>query len=93
MENDLDFGNGFTGRWVGWYPDRELNPQYDGIPDEEHSLLLLTCPHGEGGVPVKSAVRDGWTLVTLEPLHLEPSILRTECGCHGFIREGKWVSA
>lgn len=33
-----------------------------------------------------------WTLVSRDPLHVEPSIL---CGCgeHGFIRDGKWIPA
>lgn len=34
------------------------------------------------------------TLVTEEPLHLEPSLLWSDCcGMHGFIRDGRWVSA
>lgn len=33
-----------------------------------------------------------WTLHSLDPLHLEPSI-RCGCGHHGWIREGQWVSA
>jgi len=32
-------------------------------------------------------------LISVEPLHLEPSLYwPTCCGMHGFIREGKWVS-
>lgn len=33
-----------------------------------------------------------WTLVSLDPLTISPSIL---CGCghHGFVREGAWVPA
>lgn len=46
-----------------------------------------------------------WTVENLEPLTLSPSLLCThplrffredlggECGDHGFIRDGKWVSA
>jgi hypothetical protein len=34
-----------------------------------------------------------WTLVSLEPLHLEPSLLCVICGSHGFIRDGLWVPA
>lgn len=40
-----------------------------------------------------------WQLVSLEPLHLEPSLLcranngHGECGHHGWIRDGKWVPA
>lgn len=33
-----------------------------------------------------------WQLVSLDPLHVEPSIL-CSCGHHGFIRNGQWVSA
>lgn len=95
----MDFGSGYSGRWIGWHPDRDLNPQYKGIPDLERSVLLLMCPHGDGGVPVHPPKynhvfrQDSWTVESLEPLTLSPSILRLECGCHGFIREGKWVPA
>lgn len=43
--------------------------------------------------PDREAVPDRWTLVSLEPLHFEPSILCRECGSHGYIRDGAWVSA
>lgn len=33
------------------------------------------------------------TLVSRDPLHVEPSILCLSCGDHGFIRDGKWVPA
>lgn len=33
-----------------------------------------------------------WALHSLDPLHVEPSIL-CSCGRHGFVREGKWVEA
>lgn len=32
-----------------------------------------------------------WELHSLEPLHVEPSILCHTCGEHGFIRDGKWI--
>lgn len=32
------------------------------------------------------------TLVSVDPLHLEPSLLWECCGKHGFIREGVWTS-
>lgn len=32
-------------------------------------------------------------LVAEDPLHVEPSILCTACGDHGFIREGRWENA
>lgn len=35
----------------------------------------------------------GWELVKLNPLTLAPSLLCRVCGDHGFIREGKWMTA
>jgi len=92
----LDLGDGFSARYYGWSPDRDLNPQYEGIPDQDRAGLILTCPHGEGGVPFVGRVPgggQGWTVLSEEPLTLEPSILCPNCGCHGFIREGRWISA
>lgn len=34
-----------------------------------------------------------WDLVSMDPLTVEPSILCRRCGHHGWIREGRWVSA
>lgn len=33
------------------------------------------------------------TMVSLFPLHLEASLLFDCCGLHGYIRDGRWVSA
>jgi len=95
-ENNLDFGSGFTGRWISWSPDRELNPQYGDWPDTDKAMLLLACPHGEGAIPIQGQMpgeKMGWTVSSWEPLTMTPSILRRECSCHGFITEGKWVQA
>lgn len=43
--------------------------------------------------PDKDVSKGRWELHSLEPLHVEPSILCMTCGDHGFIREGKWVVA
>lgn len=32
-----------------------------------------------------------WTLITLDPLTITPSLLCRVCGHHGFITNGKWV--
>lgn len=34
---------------------------------------------------------DGWDILSEEPLTLSPSLLCKACGCHGYIRDGKWV--
>lgn len=54
-----------------------------------------TCDHWCAGfVPFKSHNPDyGWDVHSLDPLHLEPSLLCRLCGSHGFIRAGVWVPA
>lgn len=32
-------------------------------------------------------------LVCREPLHMEPSLLWSCCGTHGFVRDGRWIPA
>ncbi|ACU71774.1 hypothetical protein Caci_2865 [Catenulispora acidiphila DSM 44928] len=34
----------------------------------------------------------GWDVISLDPLHIEPSLLCRACGSHGFIR-GTWIAA
>lgn len=97
----IDLGGSYAYEFIGWAPDRALNPQYDGIPDVERWGALIYCPHELTGL----ATFDGevqrridpqspkWTVESFEPLTLSPSIHRVECGCHGFIRQDRWVSA
>lgn len=103
MADSIDLGNGYSAQWLIWSPDRSIPAnaeRYKDIPDIEHALLLIKCPHGEGGITVdtpetRNVFPNGpfWTVESWEPLTLSPSILKHECGCHGFIREGKWVNA
>lgn len=99
-----DIGHGVTLRYVGWSPDRELNPQYADIPDipKYGAVVAHTRPGGEpceGFVtfdgPVARQIRPAhalWAVESWEPLTLSPSI-RCHCGLHGYIREGQWVPA
>jgi hypothetical protein len=43
-------------------------------------------------LPGADPKRARWQLLSLEPLHVEPSIL-CSCGRHGFVRNGKWEEA
>ena len=44
-----------------------------------------------GWVPANASAH---TLISTEPLHLEPSIYWPDCcGLHGWVRDGAWVSA
>ena len=37
----IDFGDDHYGRWIGWHPDRELNPQYANMPDVDRCTLVI----------------------------------------------------
>jgi len=100
VSKPLDLGAGYVARYYRWAPDRSIEAnrvRYEGVPDAERAGIILTCPHGnEGGVPFDGRVpgqRPGWTVESEDPLTLAPSILMHPCGCHGFIRDGKWVGA
>lgn len=73
----------------------------DTICEWRTKVGLHDVVHGEpntclGGIqfdiPVNAnAAGAKWQLVSLEPLHVEPS-LACHCGDHGYIRDGKWES-
>ncbi len=44
--DEIDLGNGHTLRFTRWAPDRELNPQYDGVPDVERWGAIVGHPAG-----------------------------------------------
>ena len=41
---EIDLGHGHTLRWTVWHPDRELNPQYEGLPDLDKCTAILKHP-------------------------------------------------
>lgn len=107
MGMTFDLGNDHTLEFTCWAPDRELNPQYAGIPDVEKfgAIIYHKKPDGsdcasavsfEGEVHGKIEPKHpAWKVESWEPLTLSPSILclAEGCGDHGFIRNGKWVKA
>jgi hypothetical protein len=46
-----------------------------------------------GGFDWASPDGPNWTLVSMQPFHVEPSIHCLTCDEHGFIRDGKWIPA
>jgi hypothetical protein len=74
--------------YFGW--ERETNPTFwhwckslEGVPEDRK--VHKGCWVAAG--------TSAHTLVSREPLHLEPSLLWNCCGLHGFVRNGKWAPA
>jgi hypothetical protein len=61
---------------------------------------IETHPRADTGEPCRGwlnidplAEGSRWNVEQAEPLTLSPSVLCRACGNHGFIRNGRWVSA
>lgn len=54
MTDMIDLGHNHFARFTSWAPDRELNPQYDGIPDIEKYGLIVEHPNQQN--PAKPCV-------------------------------------
>lgn len=74
-----------------------LGPTYrvlfydDGVVRFEHR-----CDRGERGTIICAPalmIGNGHTIVQDDPLTIEASILCPDCGTHGWVRNGRWVSA
>jgi hypothetical protein len=107
LDSFTDLGSGYSMKYMQWSPDRKLNPQYEGIPDVPKYGIIVRCPHentglesgGGGSVIFHGEVADlidgdraKWVVESWDPLTLSPSILMKLCGCHGWIKEGRWVT-
>lgn len=91
MSTEIDLGNGYIGHLImsdhhpsGYGALSITHPKKDGSPG--HCGHIATW---DGSQPPERT----WTLVSLEPLHLEPSLLCRICGDHGWVRDGRWVPA
>lgn len=105
MSDVIDLGHDHTLQILGWAPDRELNPQYEGIPDVERYATIIEHRTSTGEQCASGATFDSetarriepgkamWTVESWEPLTLSPSLLCMRCGDHGFVRNGQWVVA
>ncbi len=93
-------------RYTSWSPDRDLNPKYIGTPDVDPIGAIIRHPglrgeECEGSILFASEVArkvfkekyNFWTVVSFQPLTLQPSIQCPVCSDHGFITNGMWVPA
>ena len=84
---DLDLGDGHLLWFVGWCPDRELNPQYRDIPDVDRAGAIVSHIARDGSDCMSSINFDlpelnkafpndnRWKVESWEPLTLSPSLL------------------
>lgn len=105
MDDAVDLGSGFSMRYFGWRPDRNIAEnaaRYANVPDIEKLGAIVTCSCGiEGAIHFDvPGARDAfpssifWTVESWDPLTISPSV-QCHCPamCHGYIRDGKWVGA
>lgn len=59
-----------------------------GMYYEHPGLNGETCP---SWITFKPDWKDGWDVLSWEPLTLSPSLLCRACGHHGFVQQGRWV--
>lgn len=106
MSDRVDLGSDHSYRLFVWAPDLELNPQYADLPGSSDDPVGAIIDHRRSDGSICSGAihfdtprtrrmseTNLWTLHSLDPLHVEPSVLCKTCGDHGFVREGKWVVA
>lgn len=80
-----DLGDGVH-RW-GWLMSASN-------PSDKNILWLHRCGDKNVACWIDIASGERHTLVSEEPLTLEPSILcPIGCGDHGYVREGRWIAA
>jgi hypothetical protein len=104
MSSELDLGLDHWLHYFGFSPDRDLNPQYVDLPDNDKIGGIITHRKPDGKMCEASIWFDCpqtrrclahhplWTVESWEPLTCSPSFV-CHCGDHGFIRSGKWVPA
>lgn len=88
----IDLGSGMSVVWTRWHDHERVGLIETHVtPDgDRHSGGIL---FDLSGVREAFPNRPVWTVERWEPLTLSPSIQCTDCGRHGWIREGRWASA
>lgn len=107
--HDLELGDDHWVRYVCWTPDRELNPQFEGLPDVEKYGAVVGHLTKDGEPHTGFVTFEGPTVLAIRernggkgsPMWQVESwdlltlspSLLCSCGDHGFIQGGKWVRA
>lgn len=89
----MDLGHGVLIEWMAWADhDRvgfiETHNRPDGLGRCSGSVMF-DLPGVREAFPNDPV----WSVESLDPLTLAPSIRCRTCGHHGFVRQGRWVPA
>jgi hypothetical protein len=72
------------------------HPRPGGPVDDEVNGYCGGAIQFVRGTSEREKQRPIWQVISLDPLHIEPSLLCVPgkgCGSHGWIRDGKWIQA
>ena len=85
-----------TAQHPGWDRDVDVAPHQVRFYPDGSARFFHLCDRGERGIikcdPLLqlSPEGSGHRIEQEEPLTIAPSILCTDCGTHGFVRNGIW---
>ena len=82
-----DLGLGAHGRLLDPFEDGEVRGFEYAHPRPDNGEWC------SGYAPCSPARLEDWELVSRDPITLSPSLLCRICGHHGFVIDGRWVSA
>lgn len=95
---EVDYGGYALAHWnVGTDSNGcDLAIRHTQETDGEHWRFSHVCTSPRSGRTYRIApqlqIGHGHEVLSTEPLHIEASILCSDCGIHGWVREGRWVS-
>lgn len=93
MTFDLDLGDGHTLAFVQYKDELSGCNVFHSKPDGTSCSGWIAFAGMAWDREFASGKIATWTVESMEPLTLAPSILCRACGDHGFIRGGKWERA
>jgi hypothetical protein len=95
VERDIEIGDGVTITLVEWTDPSTGETEIVGLNEAHKDKQGNRCMGWVlfAGTAYAEGMQPAWTVERANPLTLSPSILCRSCGNHGFIREGRWVSA
>ena len=89
----IDLGDSHTLQWSRYKDDAHAGATVaHKKPDGSDCAGFISIAGGQWAKEFESGIAT-WTLESVDPVTLSPSLLCVNCGDHGFVRQGKWVRA